>query len=183
MDVLWGKIVDFIFDDMWPNLQFWRVVGLLALSLLVFAFSFRNKIVIYLRRNTAFEKDKDRFSESDQLMNEDDFKSLIESLGINRIYGWQSHKAHRFIEYFNKMGNKYHNKKIRKLNANVIESLGKLMLFVATHFFWFPEHQDTEDRDNIQSMLYPELRYSPPQSDKGRIYKQRMNELYQLLGL
>jgi len=46
---------------------------------------------------------------------------------------------------------------------------------------WYPENQDTKDRDNIQSMLYPELRYSSPQSEQGKIYKLRMNELHQLL--
>lgn len=159
-----NRIIDFIIANLWDNIDFWRISAITLFFLGLFTYVFRNHILRALQNEKRQAHDKDIFKNSDQLLNERQLSNLVELLGTNRMLVGQSKKAMAFVYFFQEEGNQYLDDKLKKVCAKFVEKLDELIVFTAQHFFVYPNNQPSDDIDNNQLALYPEILHGSPEA-------------------
>ena len=177
MGTIIDKLFDFIVQNLWENIVFWRVAAILFFVLSVLAFTFKKQILKILQRETIIASDKVIFTKSDQIFNERQFMDFIDNLGVNRCNSGQNRMAVSFTRFFREVGNQYLDKSMRKSCNKLINELEELLTFVATHFFVYPNKQDFKDTENVQSALYPDILHG---STKNPAYQDALEYQKQL---
>lgn len=109
------------------------------------------------RRREAIENhDKSVFSNSDAIMNEAFITSFIECLRSDDSCNSKDLQTLDSIRsYFSETGNQYIDEDLSEKLNGFLATLDALLLFIAKHFFVFPDIQDRED--GLRLCMYPEL--------------------------
>lgn len=162
-------------------MQFWRILAIVLFFLVLSVCKFRNKIFELLRKDKRQTHDKNIFSQSDRLMNEQQFSEFFDILGTNHYIKLQYKHASRFRYFFQVEGNQYLDSKLNKTSKKFIKKLDNLLVFVATHFFVYPDTFQGEDNDQWQLALYPEVLHGLTDIPEYKKVKKVEHELYYML--
>jgi hypothetical protein len=100
--------------------------------------------------------DERLFREANDLMSEGNLLQLLDQLQSDDSYFMsQAHRLDKFRSFFSETGNQFIDPDASGKLQALLESLDSLLLFVARHFFVFPDSQNyTED---LRLCMYPEL--------------------------
>lgn len=181
MEAFIERIIEYIVAHFWNNLQFWRILAIVLFFLALSIYTFRNKIFELLQKDRRQTHDKNIFSQSDRQMNEQQFSEFIDILGTNRYISLQSKQASRFRHFFQAEGNQYLDSKLNKTSKMFVKKLDNLLVFIATHFFVYPNTLQGEDTDQWQLALYPEVLHGPPGTPEYKNAKKAEHELHHML--
>ncbi len=181
METVIEKIIGYIVAYFWNNLQFWRILAIVIFLLGLSVLTFRHKISEFLQSEQRQAHDKNIFTQSDSLMNEQQFSEFFDILGTNRYISLQSKQANRFRYFFQAKGNQYLNKKLDNTTKIFVKKLDNLLVFTATHFFVYPDSLQGEDLDQWQLALYPEILHGPSDTLEYKNAKKTERELHEML--
>lgn len=181
MEAFIEKIIEYVVAHFWSNLQFWRVLAIVLFFLALSVYTFRNQIFGLLQNDRRQTHDKNIFKQSDYQMNEQQFSEFFDILGTNRYISLQSKQASRFRYFFQAEGNQYLDRKLNKTSKKFVKKLDNLLVFIATHFFVYPNSFQGEDTDQWQLALYPEVLHGPSATHEYKNAKKVEHQLHQIL--
>ena len=176
-----GKIIDFIISDWWDNIVFWRIFAIVLFFSALFTYMFKNRLLRILLNEERRTHDKEVFCKSNELLNENQLTNWIELLGTNRMLVGQSKKAMAYVYFFQEEGNQYLDSKLKKACLNYVKKLDELLLFTAEHFFVYPDNQPTDNIDNNQLALYPEILHGAPNTPEYQHAVECQRRLHSIL--
>ncbi len=100
--------------------------------------------------------DERLFREANDLMSEGNLLELVDQLQSDDSYFMsQAHRLDKFRSFFSETGNQFIDPDVSGKLQALLESLDSLLLFLATHFFVFPESQDYPE--DLRLCMYPRL--------------------------
>jgi len=154
VDLLIENIIPFL-DHLWESVLFWRIISLLLIILFGLLIRYRKKIIELLHSDKIIDHDKNIFLLSDKILNEGELYEILDKLDrLRRYKGSKSEKVISYIMFFQEQGHEYMNKSIRNTFKKFYQHLGELNIFMAKHFFVYPNIQSDDD---FQYCLYPRL--------------------------
>ncbi|MBU2534841.1 MAG: hypothetical protein ABIK32_04420 [Chloroflexota bacterium] len=178
-----NRVIDYIIVNLWDDLTFLRITSIVLFVFLVLIYTFKNRLfkLLYNDKHQTQTHDINIFNESDQLLNEEQFTEYYDTLGINRVISGQSRRVDAFLHFFKEEGNQYLDNRIRKYCIRFVKKLDALSVFVATHFFMYPNNQSSTDMEYIQSALYPEVLHGSSKTPEYQHAIQCQHELHSML--
>ena len=180
LEAVLDQVLDFIVDNFWGSIAFWRSAAIVLFVFLSVLFAFRKNIVGAFRRDTTVSHDRDIFKRSDSSLNEEQFREIIDALGRHEVRSYQSEGARRLCRFFMQQGNQYLDRALRRQSALTTKCLDRLLIFVDQHFFLYPDTPTNASAGpNARYELHPEVT-KDTRHPNYKIVKALIPELYGL---
>ena len=108
------------------------------------------------RNDAIYIHDERLFRESDLIVAERLLRDFLDQLQTDDSYFLSiTRKIDKFRSFFAEAGNQFINEELSKQLRTLLEKIDALLLFLAQHFFVFPESQPYPD--DLRLCLYPNL--------------------------
>jgi hypothetical protein len=131
-----------------------------------------------IKNNETIIHDQEIFDRSNAILSERQLKDFLDNLQTNDAYLGEKHTE--LIEYcyfFDEIGNYFLIPELAITAKALLQAKRKLLVFIATHFFMYPNHKVAGD---YQYAMYPELnmdREGHGQIEEIEIYDRYQKEL------
>lgn len=166
---LWFDILGPVVNSIDNSLLFWKIISALLITSVAAAYTFRKRLLKFVRNEKTVEHDRRVFLELNKLLSEESLEDIIYSLSTTcSLSQDETRSIHNFIRFANRVENSFLLENLRRDFGGFCESFEKLNDFATTHFF------TREGRDGYT--LYPEIKYTKPE-----LYESRLRELYQII--
>ena len=136
---LWKKQFSPLLANIWASIDFWRILGLSLITIIVLMILFRNYISKFIKNPIKIEHDKDIFKKADAILPERKMINVFDLLQADHSYScFDVNLFDETIRFYEESQNRFMNDTLNDVTNKWLISIKNLSDFMSLKFFVYP---------------------------------------------